>query len=477
MKKTAFPFLTIFISGLTIFFSCDKRPVISNPTSPSNPTNPLASNKTPSANAGQDILVSYDLQTCKPTDTIILNGSNSFDPDGMIVSYIWRGPGLTIPANSSTIKVNGLAPGMHQYILLVTDDKGASGTDTVTVSIVSLMNRAVINAELVPFGILSQQRSGVVTATAGNKILFAGGDNYSAGTSTRVDIYDMNTNSWSIAELSKARYSMAVAVLGTKIFFAGGAEGNWWDGIATYSIVDIYDASTNSWSVANLSEARGWIAAASVGNKVFFAGGFNQNYFLSGTVDIYDIVANSWSTASLSLARHSIVAESINNKIYFAGGVGYVGVFTYPSAAVDIFDNSTGMWSVSAMSEPKTDFQSISIGNKIIWAGGNNSSFLSNNVEIKDVNTQSSSLTCLCQPMYTDHGYQKAVSDNNKILFLPGNVQDRFDIYDMTSNKWFIGKLNKDLHEAAVISVNNTIYIAAGYVNGSLSNQVWKLEY
>lgn len=469
----------LFLFFAILFFSCNRDPLRPNqPTPPPPPPpNPLSANKIPIANAGQDISVNYDLQTCKTSDTIVLNGSASFDPDGIIVSYLWKGPGLIAPANSSTARTNNLPPGIHKYVLLVTDDKGAAGTDTVTVNIVSLMNRAAINAELLPFGILSEPRAGVVTASAGNKILFAGGYGPNGVTSSRVDIYDLNTNNWSVAELSLPRYSMAVAVLGTKIFFAGGAEGGWWDGIITYSKVDIYDASTNTWSVANLSQARGWITAASVGNKVFFAGGITDNYANSPTIDIYDVSAGSWSIAYLSTARSSLSAETVDNKIYFSGGLAGGNAYYNPSAVVDIYDNNTGSWTVSAMLEPKTSFQSIAVGNKLFWAGGGTSSFLSNNVEIKDVNTQSSSITCLCQPMYAEHGYQKAGFANNTILFLPGNVQDKFDVYDMTSNTWLIGKVNKNLYEAVAISVNNTIYIAGGYVNGAISNQVWKLEF
>ena len=466
-----------FLFFAILFFSCNRDPLSPNqPTPPPPPPpNPVAANKKPIANAGQDITVNYDLQICKATDTIILNGTTSSDPDGRIVDYRWSGQGLISPATSPTVQVNNLPPGMYKYVLMVTDDKAATDTDTVTVNIVSLMNRSVINVEMLPFGVLSQPRAGVVAALVGSKILFAGGYN-SPGTSTRVDIYDINTNSWSTAELSQARYGIGVTVLGTKVFFAGGIEGGWWDGISTYSIVDIYDALTNTWSVANLSQARGYVTGASVGNKVFFAGGIYQNYMNSDRVDIYDVVANSWSIASLSYARREIVAETVNNKIYFAGGVGLEtnNINTNASAVIDIYDSNTGGWSVSAMNEPKAGFQSIVMGNKIFWAGGGS---LSNNVEIRDVNTQSSTLTCLSQPMYADHGCQKAVCVNNEIHFLPGTVQDKFDIYNMTSDTWFIGKLNKNLYEAVAISVNNTIYIAGGYVNGVLSNQVWKLEF
>jgi N-acetylneuraminic acid mutarotase len=54
---------------------------------------------------------------------------------------------------------------------------------------------------------------------------------------------------------------------------------------------------------------------------------------------------------------------------------------------------------------------------------------------------------------------------------------NKFDIYDITTNTWSIGVLPANIYGSSVISVNNTIYIAGGYVNDVLSNQVWKLEF
>ena len=76
---------------------------------------------------------------------------------------------------------------------------------------------------------------------------------------------------------------------------------------------------------------------------------------------------------------------------------------------------------------------------------------------------------------------QQAVIKNNKIIFLRHSdsdpAPDKFDIYDIMTNTWAIGVLPVDLNEFSVISVNNTIYIAGGRVNGVLSNQVYKVEF
>ena len=44
-------------------------------------------------------------------------------------------------------------------------------------------------------------------------------------------------------------------------------------GTGVCSVVDVYNGATGVWSTAQLSVARYWLAAASVGNVALFAGG------------------------------------------------------------------------------------------------------------------------------------------------------------------------------------------------------------
>ncbi len=49
-------------------------------------------------------------------------------------------------------------------------------------------------------------------------------------------------------------------------------------------------------------------------------------------------------------------------------------------------------------------------------------------------------------------------------------VVNNSDIYDVTTNTWSVAHLS-------IISVNNTVYLAGGKINGVLSDKVWKLEF
>jgi len=331
-----------------------------------------------------------------------------------------------------------------------------------------------VNVNFIQVGTLSQARGGMAVASAGNKIVFAGGHHSLANGSQyvwgspKVDIYDIVSQTWSTAQLSEGRSDIAAIAAGNKIFFAGGSAG---DGAPDelFSTVDIYDASTNSWSRASLSEPRSHIAAATVGNKVFFAGGNidvwnNKN---SDRVDVYDLSSNSWSTMQLSGPRENITAVTTNNKIYFAGGWA-TGGGSY-SDRIDIYDNATSSWTTSSLMEGKAHFAGIALNNKIYWAGGQKEVDMGATclVEIKDVNTGNTSVDYLSRPAsFHINGHQNAVVKDNKIIYY-GN---RFDIYDVTTNTWSIGVLPKNITGGSIISVNNTIYLAGG-------DKVWKLQF
>lgn len=102
--------------------------------------NPPA-NQAPVANAGADIAVAL------PVSTATLNGSASTDADGKISAYAWTkvsgpaGDSIQSPAAASTV-VNSLVAGSYVYQLKVTDDKGATATDTVTVTVSSTVNQS-----------------------------------------------------------------------------------------------------------------------------------------------------------------------------------------------------------------------------------------------------------------------------------------------------------------------------------------------
>ncbi len=95
---------------------------------------PGATNINPIANAGPDQVITL------PTNTANLNGSASSDPDGTISSYAWSqvsGPStasITSAANATT-SVSGLQQGVYVFVLKVTDNGGATSSDSVKITV------------------------------------------------------------------------------------------------------------------------------------------------------------------------------------------------------------------------------------------------------------------------------------------------------------------------------------------------------
>jgi hypothetical protein len=335
-----------------------------------------------------------------------------------------------------------------------------------------------IQVKLIPIGNLSEPKSYFVAASAGNKIVFAGGWlQPGVGYSGTADIYDISTNTWSVARLSEEyRQGMVAASVENKIFFAGGGDNDF--GYVT-SRIDIYDVVSNRWSTAELSEPKEYLAAATIGNKVFFAGGGNWNGAYTGlsTVDIYDNATNSWTKTNLSQGRSNLSATAIGGKVYFAGGS--TDAYERGSNNIDIFDTLTNTWTGSSLQELKNFHGSVAAGNKIYWAGGkyfktNNTMTTSGQVEIRDVNTGVSSF----HSIYPRSEFSVVVK-GDYIVFFTGRYGEGtyFDVYNFSTDTWLSGQLPKKINDAAIISVNNTIYVAGGYVDGILSSQVWKLEF
>jgi hypothetical protein len=94
-------------------------------------------NSAPTANAGTDQTITL------PTNTVTLSGSGT-DTDGTISSYSWTkisggSATITSPTSASTT-ITGLVAGTYIFQLQVTDNNGATATDTVQITVKSLSN-------------------------------------------------------------------------------------------------------------------------------------------------------------------------------------------------------------------------------------------------------------------------------------------------------------------------------------------------
>jgi hypothetical protein len=93
----------------------------------------IRANKPPVANAGPDQLIE-----CDRSRTVTLDGSKSYDPDKDAIAYTWKqvsGTTVELIASGSDASFAAAPPGVYEFQLTVTDDKGGSSTDNVVITI------------------------------------------------------------------------------------------------------------------------------------------------------------------------------------------------------------------------------------------------------------------------------------------------------------------------------------------------------
>lgn len=125
-------------------------------------------NQPPVAKAGADMSITL------PTNSVTLNGTASYDPDGSIASFNWvkiGGPSQNTIVNpaGSTTAVNNLAQGVYSFQLTVTDNRGSTARDTVLVTV----NGAAPAPNQPPVALAGADQ--VITLPTSNTYLFGSG--------------------------------------------------------------------------------------------------------------------------------------------------------------------------------------------------------------------------------------------------------------------------------------------------------------
>ena len=136
-SNTATPSVVGLLTGVYIFqltvtdnsgaTAMDQVTIIVNPTA-------VLPNQAPVANAGTNQTIT------EPDNSISLNGTSSFDPDGTITAYSWTqisGPSASVisAGNTATPTVSQLTVGQYTIQLTVTDNNGTKNSDQITITV------------------------------------------------------------------------------------------------------------------------------------------------------------------------------------------------------------------------------------------------------------------------------------------------------------------------------------------------------
>jgi hypothetical protein len=92
------------------------------------------------------------------------------------------------------------------------------------------------------------------------------------------------------------------------VFFAGGYRAA--QAAQPTSVIDIYDNTNQSWSTANLNKPANLSGIASMGQRLLFVGRFD--------VDVYDATTDTWSIFYLSPINFSDLSlvNSAGGNVY-----------------------------------------------------------------------------------------------------------------------------------------------------------------
>jgi len=152
------------------------------------------------------------------------------------------------------------------------------------------------------------KRDGAFVVGLNGKVYIAGGNgNGVQPLSNKIDVYDKNSNTWSISSLVEPKIFAAAIAAGNRIFWAGGYTNR--NSGTTYKscVVEVRDVSMGTSSVQYLSSP-GAQTALLVNSRIVFCAG--------GNLDLFDPSTNSWTIGVLPVGVGSYSAVTLNNVLY-----------------------------------------------------------------------------------------------------------------------------------------------------------------
>lgn len=179
-----------------------------------------------------------------------------------------------------------------------------------------------------------RRRGSAAAAIVDGQIYIAGGaiEGHRGGHVPWLDRLDPSTGEWTpLADAPRPRDHAALVALGTKLYFVGGrlsmAPSNTFSAVVPE--VDVYDIETNTWSTLpkSLPNPRAGNSAAVLQGLIYVIGGESgatpEAY---DNVDVLDVSSGEWRTApSLQRARHGTGAAVYEDMIWIAAGSGARG--------------------------------------------------------------------------------------------------------------------------------------------------------
>jgi hypothetical protein len=175
-----------------------------------------------------------------------------------------------------------------------------------------------------------------------DKLLVPGGCDANGTPQTVTHLYDPQSDTWSeAAPLPQPLCAYALAGYGGRAYLFGG-----WNGTTYQAVGYVYDSAaaggSNAWTeIARPAEARGFGAAATLVDRIFYVGGYDDKREWA-TCEVYLPEDNRWeSCAPMLLPRGGLGLAAIGGRVYAIGG-GWTAYLGFNER----YDPSTNTWTV-----------------------------------------------------------------------------------------------------------------------------------
>lgn len=179
-------------------------------------------------------------------------------------------------------------------------------------------------------------------AVLGGRIYVPGGSTASGGVTNVLEVYDPAAAAWEArAPLPFSLAAYGLAVWDGRLYLFGG-----WDGKGYRAETHIYDPHTETWSPGTpMPDRRAFLAASTLEGAIYVVGGYDGERELE-TVLVYTPAAEGtpadpWHAGpALAQARGGLAAAVVGTRLYVVGG-GWNGTLAFNEQ----YDSATQAWS------------------------------------------------------------------------------------------------------------------------------------
>lgn len=430
------------IVGVIILVSCKKDDTCQGCS---------GTNKAPIVNAGADQTITL------PTDSVLLDGSASTDPDGTIVEWEWKkisGPAsfTFFYATISKPVVKNLQAGIYFFELMVKDNDGLSTKDTI---------------QIIVTDVVQPNRPPITYAGPDQMILASTGWVFLSGIGSSDPDNNISSYLWTkisgpasfnIFNVNEIQTPALNLVVGTYQFVLKATDAGGLFDTDTVQIIVHPIVPPTTCIIPGATQVGTFSSQRTDMNSVVFKDKFYLSSF--GFIEIFDPVTNTLTNAqNLSISRWGIGTVATSDKIFFAGGYDIPSTQVIPISRVDIYSSTNGTWSTAELSTARFRVCAATVGDKVFFAGGyTTNSSATARMDIYNISTNSWSDRTLSKP-----GHHVSAVVENKI-WLVAEGSNLIDVYDPVTNNWSIITLSFSITSEATITLNNKVYFTGNSV-------------